>query len=425
MTDHVGKDNDIHPFAGVSAQRMAELGGPLGWGDSCRLLTVDEALPMLRNIDLFAGLSDRELRAVAELSHECTWREGAVLFKEAEVATNFCVLIEGQVALEKEVRLGPHSPSRQATVEFLAPGSALAWSSLVPPYQYTRGAVALQATKALCMDGQALRDLMQRETHLGLMVMNKVAALIKSRLVQQTEMLLYFLSIVSHELRAPLAAVENYLNVMLSGYAGPLSEDQELMLERSVLRLGEMDDLIVGVLDLARMQPEQIRQAFEPVHLGEVVYEAIEDVQLRIKQKDLRLVCQVPDQLPQVVGAHGRLRQMLSNLLSNAIKFSPDTATVQLLIEPHGDVLRIAVIDQGIGIPRDEQARIFDAFYRVSGTAETAGLGLGLSIVKRIVDAHDGRIWVESPYPSTAKSGSRFVVDLPAQTGLSPKSRPS
>jgi signal transduction histidine kinase len=255
---------------------------------------------------------------------------------------------------------------------------------------------------------------MQRQPRVGVMVMGKLAGLIKSRLTHQTGMLLYFLSIVSHELRAPLAAVENYLQVILGGYTGPLTQEQQTMLERSVLRLEEMSGLITGVLDLARMQPEQIQQAFEPVDLHEVINEAVEDVQLALKQKELELALDEPRQLPSMVAAHGRLRQVLSNLLSNSIKFSPQGSKAQLVVRAQKDKVRMEVIDQGMGIPRDELAHIFEAFYRARGTAETAGLGLGLSIAKRIVDAHNGRIWAESPYPpESKKGGSRFVVELP------------
>ncbi len=414
MNKQPTKQAEVHPIAGVTAERMAELAGPLGWGDACRLLTLDEAVAALRKFNLFAGLDDAELAEIGKLAYECHWSADTVLFREGEEARNFCLLLEGQVALEKEVRLGPHSPPRRATVEFVRPGDAIGWSSLVSPHQYTRSAIATQFTRALCLDGQALRDLMQRQPRVGIMVMSKLAGLIKSRLAHQTSMLLYFLSIISHELRAPLAAVENYLQVLLSGYAGPLTQDQQTMLERSVLRLEEMSGLITGVLDLARMQPEQIQQAFEPVDLSEVINEAVEDVQLALKQKGLILAVDVPQQLPGIVAAHGRLRQVLSNLLSNSIKFSPQGSKVQLVVRAQGNKVRMEVIDQGMGIPRDELNRIFEAFYRTRGAAETAGLGLGLSIVKRIVDAHHGRIWAESPYPPEGKrGGSRFVVELP------------
>lgn len=413
MNEETRKQAQIHPIAGVTAERMAELAGPLGWGDACYLLSLDEAIAALHSLDFFAGLNDDELAKMGALAYECRWSAGTVIFHEGEEARNFCVLLEGQVALEKDVRLGPHSPPRHATVEFLHPGSAMGWSSLVSPFRYTKGAVAIRPTRALCLDGQAMRDLMQRRPRVGMVVMSCIARLIASRLEHQTAMLLYFLSIVSHELRAPLAAVENYLQVMLGGYAGPITQDQEMMLERSVLRLGAMTELITGVLDLARMRPEQVQQAFEPIDLEEVITEAVEDVQLRLKQKRMELTLDVPERLPRMVAAHGRLRQVLSNLLSNSIKFSPEGSRVQLVVRVQGDKLRIEVIDQGVGIPRDEIDRIFEAFYRTRGAAEIAGLGLGLSIVKRIVDAHEGRIWAESPYPPKSKGGSRFVVELP------------
>ncbi len=413
MSEQRETRTEVHPMAGVTAQRMAELAGPLGWGDSCRLLTLEEAVAALRSHDFFAELTEAELQEVARLAYECRWSADSPIIHEREEARNFCLLLDGLVALEKEVRLGPHSPARRAIVEYLKPGDMMGWSSLVPPYLYTQSGVAVHATRALCLDGQALRALMQRYPHIGYVVMNRVAEVIRSRLEHQSVMLLYFLSIVSHELRAPLAAVENYLQVMLSGYAGSLSEEQETMLERSVLRLTEMSDLISGVLDLARMHPEQIQQALETIDLQEVITEAVEDVQLRMKQKDLHLELDVPDPPPTLVAAHGRLRQVLSNLLSNAVKFSPPGSRVKLAVKPQANRVQIEVIDEGVGIPRDELDNIFVAFYRVRDTAETAGLGLGLSIVKRIVDAHRGRVWAESPYPPQGKGGSRFVVELP------------
>lgn len=404
---------EIHPVAGVTAQRLAELDGPLGWGDSCRRIAVEEAVSSLRQCELFAGLSDEDLVEIAKLTYECRWAKDSVLFHEREPARNFCVLTQGLVALEKEIRLGPHSAPRQARVEFMQPRDALAWSSLVAPYQYTKTAIAVQPTTALCMDGQSLRDLMARRPSMGVVLFSRVATIIKSRLETQSSLLLYFLSIISHELRAPLAAVENYLQVMLNGYAGPLTPDQQTMLERSVIRLSEMANLIAGVLDLARMHPEQIRQAFEEVDLQEVATQAIEDIELRMRQKRINLVVDACDPWPTLLAAHGRLRQVISNLLSNAVKFAPEGSTVWLVVRTKDSWVQLEVIDQGPGVPREELQHIFEAFYRVSGTAETAGLGLGLSIVKRIVDAHNGRIWAESPYPAGGRGGARFVVELP------------
>ncbi len=413
MNDEPEKRAEVHSVAGTTAEKMANLGSSLGWGNDCRILTPDEAVAALRNFDLLAEFDDAKLAEVGTLIYECNWRADTVIFHEKEAARHFFLLVAGQIALEKDIRLGPHSPPRRAPIEFLGPGSALGWSSLVPPFQYSKTAVVTQPTRAFCIDGQAFRDWMLRNPLLGVGVMSQIAALVASRLAHQTSMLLYFLSIVSHELRAPLAAVENYLQVMLSGYAGPINQEQQTMLERSVLRLGEMSELITGVLDLARMQQAQIRQAFEPVDLQDVITEAIEDVQLRMKQRGLELVQEVPQPPPKLVAAHGQLRQALSNVLSNAIKFSREGSTIRLLVKGQGDTLSIEVIDHGIGIPRDELDHIFEAFYRGRGTAETAGLGLGLSIAKRVIDAHRGRIWAESPYPPGGSGGSRFVVELP------------
>jgi signal transduction histidine kinase len=106
------------------------------------------------------------------------------------------------------------------------------------------------------------------------------------------------------------------------------------------------------------------------------------------------------------------LRQVISNLLANAVKFSPEGSTVTLSARDDPDELVIEVIDEGIGIPAEDQVHIFDDFFRASNAAEIGGAGLGLSIAQKIVDAHEGRIEIESPYEE-GKPGSKFTVFIP------------
>lgn len=264
----------------------------------------------------------------------------------------------------------------------------------------------------LTIAGEDLRRLMANRPETGYVLIGRVATIIRARLASTTAMHTYFLSIVSHELKRPIAAVENYLQITLGGYAGEISDKQRRLLERSAIRLSDLRALISDILDFARIQPDQIRADFEWVDPQEIGSEAIEEVRLAASQKNIRLKAIGPTHFKPIVAARRRLRQVISNLLANAVKFSPEDGTVTLSAADQPEALLIEILDEGIGIPAQDQAHIFDDFFRGTNVADRGGSGLGLSIAKKIVDAHEGSIEVESPYQSD-KSGTKIVVKIP------------
>lgn len=288
----------------------------------------------------------------------------------------------------------------------------MGWSSLVEPFEYTSSGVCLEATHLLRIPGEELRRLMAQRPEVGYALIARVARLIRKRMTSATATLTYFLSIVSHELKRPLAAVENYLRIALEGYAGEVNDKLRRLLERSSVRLSDLRSLISDLLDFARLQPDQIRADFEWVNPSEIGSEAIEEVRLTATQKDIRIKAVGPTQFQPIVAARRRLRQVVSNLLANAIKFSPEGSTIVLAARDEPEQLVIEVLDEGIGIPPEDQPHIFQDFYRAANAAEITGAGLGLSIAKKIVDAHDGRIGLESPY-QPGKSGAKFTIIIP------------
>jgi signal transduction histidine kinase len=227
-----------------------------------------------------------------------------------------------------------------------------------------------------------------------------------------TATLSFFVSIVSHELRAPLAAIENYLNVVLDGFAGEVSDKQRRFLERSKLRIGDLRSLIGDLVDLARMRPEQIEADFEWLDPGQVGAESVEEVGVAAKEKNIRIHTKRPAEFQPIVGSRRRLRQVFTNLLNNAIKFSPEGSTVIFRAWDEPDELVWQIEDEGMGIPKEEQPYVFEEFFRGRDAAAVGGTGLGLSIAKSIIDAHQGRIEVESPYDHV-KHGTRFTVHIP------------
>jgi len=366
----------------------------------------------LKRFDLFRDLSDETLAEIARLVSEEVHPEGTTLFSEGTSAEYLYLILDGKVSLEKLVQLGRTGTPRRAAISTVGPGYTIGWSSLVPPYEYTSSGICLEDVKILSIPGTKLRALMTEQPEIGSIIYHRVASIIRERMTNATGTLTYFLSIVSHELKRPLAAVENYLQILLGGYAGDLTPKQTRLLERSTLRLTNLRNLISDILDFARIQPEQIRADFEWVEPSEIGSEAIEEVRLAASQSNIHLKAIAPTEFKSIVAARRRLKQVISNLLANAVKFSPEGSTVTLSARDQPDALVIEVLDEGIGIPPEDQEHIFDDFFRANNVAEYGGAGLGLSIAKKIIDAHEGKIEVESPYQS-GKDGCKFTVTIP------------
>lgn len=367
---------------------------------------------MLESFELLAGLPPEALDRIAAMAVEEQHAEGRLLFSEGSPAQTLYLILRGKVSLEKRVQLGRTGTARQATIDVAGPWKAVGWSSLVAPYLYTSSGVCVEDTLVLTVPGMELRQLMEEQPAAGYQLMGRAASIIRARLASTTALLTYFLSIVSHELKRPLAAVENYLQITLGGYAGEITDKQRRLLERSSLRLSDLRALISDILDFARMQPDQIRADFEWVDPKEVGAEATEEVRLAASQKNIRLKVTGATDFQPIIAARRRLRQVISNLLANAIKFSPEGGTVTLAAQDRPEALVVEVLDEGIGIPPEDQQHIFEDFFRGSNVEDAAGTGLGLSIAKKIVDAHEGQISIESPY-ADKPSGTRVVVQIP------------
>jgi signal transduction histidine kinase len=230
-----------------------------------------------------------------------------------------------------------------------------------------------------------------------------------AKLEEEKSRFLRFLGIAAHDLKAPLAAIQGFLWVMLGGYAGEVTAKQKNMLERSTRRINELLNLISDLLDIPRIETGQLVQEMKEISLCQVVKNACDDLRDRAKEKGLKLQVELPEALPTISGSIPRLQQVITNLVNNAIIYTPE-GTVTVRVREEGNNIRVEVLDTGIGIPPQDLPHIFEDFFRASNV-ETKGTGLGLSIAKRIVEAHGGTICVESPCPES-KVGSKFTFTL-------------
>ena len=217
-------------------------------------------------------------------------------------------------------------------------------------------------------------------------------------------------SSISHELRAPIASVHGYLGALLAGDAGELNAEQREYAEIALRNLGRLQALIDDLLTISRIDAGRMRLEPKPFDVAQTVRELAEDLEPLARDGGIRLVVQAPPRLG-VTGDRLRLVQAFTNLVTNAIKYSPHGGDVQVRLFAQGAEAVLEVVDSGVGIPRDELARISERFFRASTAGKVKGSGLGLAISREIVERHGGRLEVESE----EAAGSTFRVRLGAQ----------
>src|SRR6185312_7618230 len=218
-----------------------------------------------------------------------------------------------------------------------------------------------------------------------------------------------FAQVMSHELRTPLTSIAGALDIVLSGYAGPMSDRQLRYVDMARQAATRMNQLVDQLLDLARAQAGTITVSAAPVQLDRLAREVIDRYRGAASAKQLSIVLGASAEDISIVGDPERLSQVLGNLLTNAIRFAPQGGTidVQVFGPPLSeDAVGVSVHNTGEPIATEDRERVFEPFSasgrRVGGTA------LGLSISRTIIEAHGGRIWVESD-----ATGTKFVFTLP------------
>jgi Na+/proline symporter/nitrogen-specific signal transduction histidine kinase len=220
-----------------------------------------------------------------------------------------------------------------------------------------------------------------------------------------------FVSTVSHELRTPLTSIRAFSEILLNDPDLPKQERQNF-LDIVVKESERLTRLINEVLDLAKIEARRMEWHEEPLDMRDIIQDAIASVSQIFNENKVALQTDLPDTPAMVKADRDRMMQVVINLLSNAAKFcAPDVGRVEVSLSLDADALRIAVTDNGPGIPPDQAPRVFDKFHQVSDEqrGKPKGTGLGLAITRLIVEHHGGRVWVES----TSAEGTCFMFSLP------------
>jgi len=218
-----------------------------------------------------------------------------------------------------------------------------------------------------------------------------------------------FINLVSHELRSPLTVIMGAINTVLSEGANLSEEETHQLLRDAALESETLSHLLGNLLELSRVQAERLVLHAEAIDVRRVIQEAIEGIK---RQSSVhQFVVSAPQKLPPVYADPLRLERIIYNLLENAVKYSPQGREIKVTVKPDGEQLVIGVSDRGVGISPADQAKLFAPFQRLeeSRLGGVRGVGLGLLVCQRLVEAHGGRIWVESK----PGRGSTFFFTLP------------
>jgi signal transduction histidine kinase len=251
-------------------------------------------------------------------------------------------------------------------------------------------------------------------------------ALEKRRLVLETialrnekEMLReQFASIVSHELKAPLGAVQQNLMALEFQLSTVLTEPQRDQLARGKGRIDELLKLVNSWLRLFSVDTNELQRTFTEVRIGDVLSAAVETLETYSDRKDVEVQAAVGDSLPPVSGDRLTLVEAFTNIVGNAIKYSRDGGKIHVSATENGSSIQISVADGGVGIPAEDLPHIFEGFYRGAAKSAAVGQGIGLAVTRQIVAAHGGSIAAES-HPG---QGTTMTVRLPkAVRGQPPK----
>jgi signal transduction histidine kinase len=221
-----------------------------------------------------------------------------------------------------------------------------------------------------------------------------------------------FIATVSHELRTPLTSLSMGIDILSQGVVGAVNQRQRELLIAAKDDSERLRKLVKGLLDLSKLESGKFEMKKEFVDFRRLVAEAVRPLRLPFEEKQIQLEFDVPERLPALFADPHQLIWVVTNLLSNALRFTDPGGSVHLTAKEEEDRLLVTVSDTGHGIPREHQETVFDKFVQVKSPTDTTpgSVGLGLAIAREVVEAHGGRIWLES----TVGVGSTFFFTLPA-----------
>ncbi len=299
-----------------------------------------------------------------------------------------CIIITGYATVELAVQA-----IKQGAYDFLTKPFSVDDLTLAVSQGLERRRLSLEARRLQAIEAEARR--LTEE---------------KARLEELDKAKRQFIRLVTHEMQAPVAAIQNYLQLILDGYVPP--ENQPEIIGKCMARAQEEMDLIADLLELGQLQVLAKPLKTTPVHLEGLLVAVMDNLRTQAEQKNLRFDLNITPDLPPVMGAPEHFKSVWTNLIANAIKYTPAGGAVTISLRCDNEQVIGEVSDTGIGIPLEDQPRLFTEFFRAANAKalDVPGTGLGLAIVRQIIAAAGGSITVQSE----VGRGATFRFSLPA-----------
>ncbi len=224
-----------------------------------------------------------------------------------------------------------------------------------------------------------------------------------------------FISVAAHQLRTPLTGIQWSYAALLDKKTGPLNKEQQQLLEKGYATIKNTINLINDLLNVAHIEEGKYKFEFKKQSLLPIAQQAIAGLKLVADEKKITLFSKMPSSgLPDINIDGEKMSLALANILDNAIKYTPEGGRIDFLISQEKGYIKIVVQDSGIGIPAAQKSRLFTKFFRADNAVgvQTSGTGLGLYMVKKVIDRHNGKITVDS----AEGKGSTFIITIPEQS---------
>lgn len=224
-----------------------------------------------------------------------------------------------------------------------------------------------------------------------------------------------FVSVAAHQLRTPLTGIKWSYTAMLDEKTGPLNAGQKELLENGLAAITSTIDLINDLLNIAHIEEGKYEFKFEKLPLAPIAEKAVAGLKMVADEKKIHVSTKIPESgLPELNLDGEKIGLALANILDNAVKYTPEGGRIDFTVSREPGLVKIVVEDSGIGIPKSQKSRLFTKFFRAENavSVQTAGTGLGLYMVKKIIDRHGGKIAVES----TEGKGTTFIITLPERS---------
>jgi len=220
-----------------------------------------------------------------------------------------------------------------------------------------------------------------------------------------------FVSAVSHELRTPLTSIKGYASILMAGKLGEVSPAQKQRLEKIDKHSNNLARLVNNMLDIARIESGRVRMMIKEISIKEMLDSVLDMIAPQAKEKNISIKVNIKTKSDRIKADSDQIERVFVNLLSNAVKFTPEKGKITVSCEDKKDLVEFNVEDTGIGLAEDDAKKVFEEFFRADNVMEQKikGTGLGLSLVKKIVEAHKGKIWVES----RLGKGTKFSFTIP------------